>query len=50
VLGDLGASWFAERVVPVEAVARDEYRLWAPAECPLCASGEPLEDIAAANA
>ena len=50
VLGDVGAGWFAERAVPVEAVARDEYRLWAPAECPLCASGEPLEDIAAASA
>ena len=49
-LGDVGARWFAERAVQVEAVARDEYRLWTPAECPLCASGEPLEDIAAASA
>lgn len=50
VLGDVGASWFAERGVPVEAVARDEYRMWAPAQCPLCSSGEPLEDIATASA
>ena len=50
VLGDVGASWFADRTVPVEAVVRDEYRLWAPAGCPLCASGEPLEDIATASA
>jgi hypothetical protein len=30
----------------VEAVARDDYDLWLPADCPLCAAGLPLEDVA----
>jgi hypothetical protein len=40
----VGASYFAERGVPVESVAREEYELWAPTECPLCATGVPLQD------
>ena len=28
--------------VPAEIVARDDYTLWLPASCPLCASGTPL--------
>ena len=47
VLGSAGAEFFAERGVAVEAVARHAYELWLPAECPLCAAGEPLEDVAA---
>jgi orotate phosphoribosyltransferase len=47
VLGSAGADFFAGRGVAVEAVARDEYALWPPAECPLCAQGVPLEDVAA---
>ena len=47
VLGSTGADFFAERGVAVEAVARDDYDLWLPADCPLCASGLPLEDVAA---
>lgn len=47
VLGSAGAAFFAARGVAVEAVARDDYELWAPAECPLCAAGVPLEDAAA---
>lgn len=43
VLGDVGAAWFAEQGVPVECIARDEYRLWKPDECPLCRSGVRLE-------
>jgi orotate phosphoribosyltransferase len=46
VLGETGAAFFAERGVPLEAVARDDYDLWLPAECPLCAAGMALEDIA----
>lgn len=46
VLGETGAGFFAEREIPVEAVARDDYQLWLPAECPLCAAALPLEDIA----
>ena len=47
VLGSAGASFFAEHRVAVEAVARDEYELWLPAACPLCAAGVPIEDVAA---
>jgi orotate phosphoribosyltransferase len=48
VLGSTGAGFFAQRGVAVEAVARDQYELWLPADCPLCAAGLPLEDVAAA--
>jgi orotate phosphoribosyltransferase len=47
VLGSAGADFFAGRGVAVEAVARDEYALWHPDACPLCAAGVPLEDAAA---
>jgi orotate phosphoribosyltransferase len=47
VLGSTGAGFFAQRGVAVEAVARDEYELWLPDGCPLCAAGLPLEDVAA---
>lgn len=43
VLGSAGETYFAERGVPVAAVARDEYPLWTPDACPLCAQGVPLE-------
>jgi len=45
VLGSTGADWFAQHNVAVEAVARDTFELWQPAECPLCAAGLPLEDV-----
>lgn len=45
VLGDLAAGFFAQQQVPIEAVARDAYQLWAPAECPLCAAGRSVEDV-----
>lgn len=47
VLGTTGADFFAMHDVAVEAVAREEFDLWAPTERPLCAAGIPLEDIAA---
>jgi orotate phosphoribosyltransferase len=46
VLGSTGAEFFSQRDVAVEAAARDDYQLWLPAECPLCAGGVPLEDVA----
>jgi orotate phosphoribosyltransferase len=46
VLGSAGADYFAGRGIAVEAVARDKYELWLPADCPLCAAGGPLEDVA----
>lgn len=45
VLGRIGADYFAEQGVAVEAVARDDYELWLHASCPLCAAGLPLEDV-----
>ena len=47
VLGSTGADFFAGCGVAVEAVARDAYALWRPGDCPLCAQGVPLEDVAA---
>lgn len=46
VLGTAGADFFAKNGVAVEAVARDDYDLWLPGECPLCAAGVSLEDVA----
>jgi len=43
VLGTKGSSFFAERGVPVEALARRGFEMWTPAECPLCARGEPID-------
>lgn len=44
VLGTVGASFFAECGLPVEAAAREDYALWMPAQCPLCSAGAPIED------
>lgn len=46
VLGSTGAEFFTQRGVAVAAAARDDYKLWLPADCPLCARGLPLEDVA----
>jgi orotate phosphoribosyltransferase len=46
VLGDTGAAFFAKRKVPVEAVVRESYSLWLPSDCPLCADGTPIENVA----
>lgn len=45
ILGATGANFFAERGVPVEAVAREEYDLWLPADCPLCVAGLEIEKV-----
>ena len=45
VLGSTGADYFAGRGLPVEAAVRDDYPLWSPADCPLCAAGVPLESV-----
>jgi orotate phosphoribosyltransferase len=47
VLGSTGADYFAERDLPVDAVARDKYDLWLPVSCPLCTAGVTLEDVTA---
>jgi orotate phosphoribosyltransferase len=48
VLGDTGATFFAEQKIAVEAVARHRYSLWLPSECPHCDAGVPLENVAGA--
>ena len=45
-LGPRASDFFAHVGVPVAAVERRPYDLWQPAQCPLCAAGVPLEDIA----
>jgi orotate phosphoribosyltransferase len=45
VLGDAIDAFAAERGVAVEALERSPYRLWTPAECPLCQAHVPLESI-----
>jgi orotate phosphoribosyltransferase len=45
VLGSAGSDYFAGKGLPVEAVARDDYEIWFPGACPLCAAGKPLEDV-----
>jgi orotate phosphoribosyltransferase len=50
VLGTAGADFFAAHAIPVEAVAREPYELWLPGDCPMCADGVALEDVAAGSA
>jgi orotate phosphoribosyltransferase len=44
VLGTTGADFFKERGLRVETTGRAAFETWRPAECPLCASGVPLDD------
>ncbi len=46
VLGSSGVDYAAEKNVPLETVEAVPNELWLPSECPLCASGVPLEDVA----
>ena len=46
VLGSAASSFARSRNLPLEAVTTMPYNLWIPAECPLCASGAPLEEPA----
>jgi orotate phosphoribosyltransferase len=45
VLGDAAALFAASKAVPLIALAQIPNRLWTPEACPLCAVGEPLEDL-----
>ena len=47
ILGSTGSGFFARNGVAVEAAARDDYELWLPSGCPLCAAGVVLEDVSA---
>jgi orotate phosphoribosyltransferase len=42
-LGHEGVAHFRARHIPVELLAQHEFTLYAPAECPLCRQGLPLE-------
>jgi orotate phosphoribosyltransferase len=44
VLGNEAVAHFAALGVPVEALARRDFVLWQPSDCPLCREGLPLED------
>jgi orotate phosphoribosyltransferase len=44
VLGTTGADFFAQQRIPLEAVARKDYALWSPHDCPLCTAGVPLAE------
>lgn len=46
VLGNQAVDHFAARGIPLVAVARQDFNLWAPAECPLCRAGASLENPA----
>jgi orotate phosphoribosyltransferase len=41
-LGRTPARIAAEAGLPLEAVATLDSEIWAPADCPRCAAGEPL--------
>ena len=46
VLGTAASTFALSKGVPLRSLAALPNSLWKPAECPLCASGTPLEDIA----
>ena len=46
VLGDAAATFAASKNVPLQSVAELPNNLWTASECPLCAAGTPLQDVA----
>ncbi|MEO8113501.1 MAG: phosphoribosyltransferase family protein [Phenylobacterium sp.] len=47
VLGEAAGAFAVGKGVPLISAASLPNSLWAPTDCPLCASGVPLEDVAA---
>lgn len=47
-LGSAGATFFADLNTPVTAVLQQPFETWAPADCPHCAAGTPLERVTTA--
>lgn len=45
VLGDPAGALAARRGIPLERIAWLPNAIWTPADCPLCASGIPLENL-----
>ena len=50
VLGDEGLAHFSQQRVPIEMLGQRAFNLWKPADCPLCRSDRPVEDLASPNA
>jgi orotate phosphoribosyltransferase len=46
-LGPAAAGLCADQHLPLETIAQLSNEIWAPAECPLCAAGTPLQDLTA---
>ena len=44
LLGNQATEYFSARGVPLVGLAREKFNRWAPAECPLCRTGAPLEN------
>lgn len=44
VLGNQAVDYFSARGIPLVALARRDFNLWAPDECPLCRAGASLEN------
>lgn len=44
VLGSVGATFFTERGLRIEATGRGAFDAWRPSECPLCAANVPFEN------
>lgn len=49
-LGTVGADYFAEHGIPVQAVVRQAFEMWPPSNCPQCAAGVPVERLVAPTA
>jgi len=47
VLGTAASVFASSKAVPLVSVGTLPNTLWLPSECPLCASGVPLQDVAA---
>jgi orotate phosphoribosyltransferase len=45
ILGSVGARFFTERQIPIEALSREDFNLWQPSACGMCAAGVPLETV-----
>ena len=44
ILGTTAIDHFAERTIPIESLARRDFAMWKPDDCPMCQQGVPLED------
>ena len=47
VLGDVGEHHLQAARIPLETLDHRASQIWTPQACPLCAAGEPLENLGA---